>query len=229
MIFVTGDTHGGVDFAKLAHFAQSRPGLTKDDYVIICGDFGGVWWDKTLKADLQPYEQLPFTVLFADGNHENFDLLYSMPERVWRGGRVHFVCPTVIHLMRGQVFELEGNKIFTFGGATSVDSAYRTQSFSWWSQEVPSRTEFEEGLKNLSKHGNRVDYIITHSCGQKALSLAPAGMLSRKRGVYPENIMLSRFEEEVSFKRWYFGHYHADCPIGERFRAVYNDVIPLGI
>ena len=168
-------------------------------------------------------------MLFADGNHENFDLLYSMPERVWRGGRVHFVCPTVIHLMRGQVFELEGNKIFTFGGATSVDSAYRTQSFSWWSQEVPSQTEFEEGLKNLSKHGNRVDYIITHSCGQKALSLAPAGMLSRKRGVYPENIMLSRFEEEVSFKRWYFGHYHADCPIGERFRAVYNDVIPLGI
>ena len=120
-IFVTGDTHREHDFAKLEFFAKRNPQLTKNDYVIIAGDFGGVWWRKTLSEDLKPYEDLPFTVLFIDGNHENFDLLYSYPVREWNGGKVHFIKPDIIHLMRGQVFELEGNTIFTFGGATSIE------------------------------------------------------------------------------------------------------------
>ena len=37
------------------------------------------------------------------------------------GGKVHKIRPSVIHLMRGQVFELEGKKIFTFGGASCHD------------------------------------------------------------------------------------------------------------
>ena len=45
MIYVTGDTHGQIDISKL--FPGSFPdgkGLTRDDYMIICGDFGGVWF-----------------------------------------------------------------------------------------------------------------------------------------------------------------------------------------
>ena len=40
MIYVTGDTHGQHDFAKLEFFAKRNPQLTKNDYVIIAGDFG---------------------------------------------------------------------------------------------------------------------------------------------------------------------------------------------
>lgn len=41
-IFMTGDTHG--DFSRLRPAAfREQGGLTKDDYLIICGDFGGVW------------------------------------------------------------------------------------------------------------------------------------------------------------------------------------------
>ena len=43
MIYVTGDTHGEHDFEKLVAFAERRPQLTKEDYVIIAGDFGVVW------------------------------------------------------------------------------------------------------------------------------------------------------------------------------------------
>ena len=41
-IFITGDTHG--DFSRLlpAAFHEQRD-LTKEDYLILCGDFGGVW------------------------------------------------------------------------------------------------------------------------------------------------------------------------------------------
>ena len=42
MIYITGDTHS--DFSRFTEEnfpIQSE--MTKDDYVIICGDFGGVW------------------------------------------------------------------------------------------------------------------------------------------------------------------------------------------
>lgn len=43
-VFITGDTHCPIDIKKLnsKNFPQGK-NLTKDDYVIICGDFGGVW------------------------------------------------------------------------------------------------------------------------------------------------------------------------------------------
>ena len=41
MIYVTGDTHANIDIEKLntTKFPQQKT-LTKDDYLIICGDFG---------------------------------------------------------------------------------------------------------------------------------------------------------------------------------------------
>ena len=59
---------------------------------------------------------LPFTVLFVSGNHENFDLLKVLPTEEWHGGKVQFIRPHVIHLLRGQVFEIEGYTFFTMGG-----------------------------------------------------------------------------------------------------------------
>ena len=85
------------------------------------GDFG-IWNDtKKEKYNLDWLEDRSFTTLFVDGNHENFDRLYSMPAAKWRGGKVHFIRPSVIHLMRGQIFHIEGRTFWTFGGAGSHD------------------------------------------------------------------------------------------------------------
>jgi len=37
MIYITGDTH-----SNFTRFTEDNE-MTKNDYVIICGDFGGVW------------------------------------------------------------------------------------------------------------------------------------------------------------------------------------------
>ena len=37
------------------------------------------------------------------------------------GGQVNYVRPYVLHLMRGQVFEIDGTSFFTMGGAASRD------------------------------------------------------------------------------------------------------------
>lgn len=47
--------------------------------------------------------------------------LNEMPIEYWNGGKIHRVRPSVIHLMRGQVFNLQGKMFFTFGGASSHD------------------------------------------------------------------------------------------------------------
>ena len=42
MIFVTGDTHGDFYRFSLEEFPEQKE-MTRDDTMIICGDFGGVW------------------------------------------------------------------------------------------------------------------------------------------------------------------------------------------
>lgn len=227
MIFVTGDTHGSVHFGKLLEFAEAHVGLNKDDYVIIAGDFGGVWSAATLDQDLAPYSALPYTVLFVDGNHENFDLLNKYPVSEWNGGKVHFVQPDIIHLMRGQIYDLGGKSVFTFGGGTSFDKIRRKEGESWWFREIPSYKEFDEGIANLKKHNNQVDIIITHSIDEGALYSQPLMQRLGSFQSYPENQMLRRFEDIIKYGHWYFGHYHIDAKITDKKTALFNDFVRL--
>ena len=71
MIYATGDTHTEW-MPRLSNkgFPEGKD-LTKDDYVVILGDFG--IWDgsKGEQKRLDWLEERPFTTLFVDGNHEN--------------------------------------------------------------------------------------------------------------------------------------------------------------
>ena len=114
MIYITGDCHRNFERFDIDIFPEQKE-MTKEDYVIICGDFGGIW-DKDASGELETrlldeLEGKTFTTLFVDGNHENFDRLYSYPVEEWNGGKVHKIRPSVIHLMRGQVFTIAGKKI----------------------------------------------------------------------------------------------------------------------
>ena len=126
MIYITGDCHQDFERFNLDVFPEQKE-MTKDDCVIICGDFGGVWnrnEESSRESKLMDWlENRSFTTLFVDGNHENFDRLYAYPIEKWHGGKVHKIRPSVIHLMRGQVFEIDGKSIFAFGGASSHDIA----------------------------------------------------------------------------------------------------------
>ena len=99
--------------------------MTRDDYVIICGDFAGVW-DYKLSSPEESYwldwlNDKPFTTLFVDGNHSNHTRLKAFPRIKYHGGMAHKIRDNIYHLMRGYVFEFERKKFFTFGGAQSHD------------------------------------------------------------------------------------------------------------
>lgn len=86
MIFITGDTHGDYRRLNTYNFPEQKM-MTKKDYMIICGDFGGIQSedpkDKTEQYWLDWLEKKNFTTLFIDGNHENYDRLSNMKVEFW--------------------------------------------------------------------------------------------------------------------------------------------------
>jgi DNA repair exonuclease SbcCD nuclease subunit len=228
-IFITGDLHGEVDIHRLntAGFVEQKE-LTRDDYLIIAGDFGLVWnMDKTDQYWLKWMDEKNFTTLFIDGNHENFDLLDAYPVTEWNGGKVHQIMPNIYHLMRGQMFTIHGKKFFTFGGASSVDIERRIEGKSWWPREIPSYAEFEEGLATLEKHGWKTDYVVTHNCPTKTLE-----WMAAKYGFYlkpPDavNAYLDRIKENLEYKHWFFGHFHENLNLPDNLAMLYYDIIEL--
>lgn len=226
MIYITGDTHRRYHFAKLWRFAKEHTELTKQDYVIIAGDFGCGLIPRLLEKDLQLYSDLPFTILFVDGNHENFDWLNTFSVEQWNGGKVHRIRSDIIHLMRGQIYEIEGKTLFTFGGALSQDKESRTEGISWWKEEMPTYEEFDEAIRNLNRYRNKVDYVITHSCSERVLYY-PVIRNTMYSYYHPETQILANIDEIVTCKRWYFGHFHIDAELGSRYRAIMHDIVKI--
>ena len=220
MIYVTGDCHGNFARFEQKHFSE-QANMTKDDAVIIAGDFGGVWFgDSRDDETLDWLERLPFTLAFVCGNHENYDALERYPVAEWHGGKVHRVRPHVLHLMRGQIFELEGCRFFTMGGAKSHDTNHRINHISWWRQELPSDEEYSEALQNLERYNWQVDYIITH-CAPTSIALAG----SRHNEADRLTDFLQEVRERATYHYWLFGHYHDNRAIDEKHILLWEQIV----
>jgi predicted phosphodiesterase len=224
MIFITGDTHGEIDIAKLnsKNFPQGND-LTKNDYVIILGDFGFIWKnepDKTEKYWMNWFKNKPWTTLFIDGNHDNFTRLNNHTVSEWHGGKVHKINDSVIHLMRGQIFNIDNKSIFAFGGAESYDKECRVDGISWWKEEIPNHAEIEEALTNLNNVNNKVDIMLTHTCPH-AFSYELVHEISKD----PTETILDEFYKTVKYQSWYFGHWHVSKCFDDKHTVLYNKVI----
>ena len=80
MVYLTGDTHGDLD-----RFRHGRlRWLGKRDIVVVLGDFGFVWdGSAEEQKKLDWLRKRPYTLLFLDGSHENYDLLAQYPAIRW--------------------------------------------------------------------------------------------------------------------------------------------------
>jgi len=221
-IYITGDTHIPIDIKKLTSkkFPEGTK-LTKNDYVIICGDFGLIWtkedaeerhWTKWLN-------EKPWTTLFVDGNHENHIRLQQLPKLQMFNGTVGKVSDSIFHLRRGEIYEIEGMKFFTMGGAQSHDKENRTIDITWWKEEEPNHQEINYAIDNLEKHQWNVDYVITHTI--------PAIFLKMCLISHNENDSTIKFLDHVlnnlTYKKWYCGHWHINEDHG-KFEILYNKV-----
>lgn len=224
-IYVTGDIHRRIERFSQDNFNNKNIDVKVNDIFIVCGDFGIPWY----LEDMQRLDRLklkPYIFLFVDGNHENFDLLNKFPVIEKFGGKVHKLCDNVFHLMRGEVFEIEGKTFFSFGGATSTDQELRTEHITWWKEENFSYAEFENAVNNLEKVGFKVDYVISHTAPKRFIENVTEAV-ERVENCKTSK-MLTEIEPLIYYKKWYFGHFHLDYYREDSVAAwMYKDIVKI--
>lgn len=237
-VLVCGDTHGVDDIGKIKELQNSENKLDYSDYIIICGDACILWKEETVKSNIAIYESFGTNILFVDGNHENYDLLNSYNVEKWNGGLVHKISNHIIHLMRGQVFDICGKIIFTMGGADSRYKENRVEHKGWWRQERIDLSESPASnyIENLAKYNNSVDYVITHTLPTSVIADYKDYLLNSnieltpfyldKTIIKPSNDALEKVLKIIKFKHWYSGHRHTDVTFG-KFSILYNNIIEL--
>jgi|APSaa5957512576_1039674.scaffolds.fasta_scaffold01836_14 hypothetical protein len=232
MIFTTGDTHGGRGVMDRFNPMRNRGGTSKDkDFVIILGDAGFIWCnepDGEEKKTCKWLNDSPWTTLVVDGNHDNHDRFDKLPiEDKYGGGKVGKISDSIFHLRRGEVYEVDGVRIFTFGGAMSIDKEHRIVGLSWWDREIPSYAEMDHALETLERVGNKVDLVLTHTM--------PRDIIERQIGhlekaVDPTTEFLQHLFETLTFKQWFCGHFHINQTFEEgRVVCLYEDIVKVGI
>lgn len=218
MIYITGDTHA--DFSRFKNPALRK--LKKNDALIICGDFGFIWnGSPEEKKLLKKIGKLKYNVLFVEGSHENYDLLEQYEVSEWCGGKTRLISGHLRQLMRGQVYEIAGKKVFSFGGGQSDDSYDLVEGQNWWAREIPSEEELAEGISNLEKTGNCVDLVVTYEPPSGLHDFLDRSGAEERNHI---NTYLNGIFEKITFDGWYFGKLHLNKRIPPKYHAVYDGI-----
>ncbi len=235
-IYVCGDTHGHYNISKLN--IKSWPlqrTLDEDDVLIILGDFGLVYDLQKSKEETYWLDWLcekNCTIAFIDGNHENFDRLDLFPISTHWAGNVQVVHTGkngrhVYRLRRGEIYNIDNKKVFTFGGALSVDKSYRKEYISWWRQESHTLEQWHIADKNLAMVNNSIDYVLTHTCPTTIAIRMGLIDVDKYQDVAGKNFDL--LLPQIDFNQWHFGHWHKDnntlpLVLDDRFFLHYNNI-----
>ena len=237
MIYVTGDIHGEIDIHKLSNKNWNEAkNLTKDDYLIIMGDFGLPFFNHDIQENGSPaptaysfwirwLSEKPYTILWVDGNHENFNFWDKQKVTEWHGGKVqiHPHAKNVIHLMRGEIYEIEGKTFFAFGGAMSHDKHLRKVNETWWQREEADASEMQNALDNLGRYGNKVDYILTHTIPKSIVE----NFFHFRNTSYTEKF-LNLIMDSVEYQLWFAGHFHVSTYFPDnQLMVLYRKILSL--
>ncbi len=156
-ILFVGDSHGNIPYIERAFDVASD---NEVDLIIGLGDFG--WWPgpegKVFLDAVRGFcsdSQLPFWSV--EGNHDFPGDVEDVNGYIWDSVDEPTLEPTLQHLPRGTVVDLDGYKTCFFGGAVSVDQRFRVLHRSYWRSEVLSQADVEK----LMAVGP-VDIMVTH-------------------------------------------------------------------
>ena len=225
-IILTGDIHAQVD--RILMIDDSK--MTKEDIVIILGDFGVIWGynDKMEDETLKLLSEKNFTVAFLDGNHENFPLIKSKETIVkWNEGYVGMLPYGIIHLLRGEIYIINGKRIGVCGGANSIDLWHRTEGKSWWREEEITDMDIDNFGMNLScssyAKNNEIDIMLSHDAPASIISLVKLYSGINDVGkVSKSQQQLEKILQMANIKKWYFGHWHISQKIDDKFECIYR-------
>ena len=147
-------------------------------------------------------------------------MLNKYPVVDFCSGRARQISENIFQLIRGGIYEIEGKKIFAFGGGDDeeldVNDFRECEEF----KRLPSDEECEHARKILSESENKVDYIMTYDVGFKM-----RGFLEMESNCFNNlHAYLNEVSTSCSFKKWFFGCFHMDRRIPPFYYAVYENI-----
>ena len=221
MVYITGDIHG--DLSRLS--ADKLKFMKSHDTLIICGDFGFIWDDsKNEDKILRNLGRRRYNICFVDGTHENFKILNKFPSSDWNGGKARNITGNLYHLMRGEIYTIEGMKVFTMGGGESPEAELRFEDEDYDRLETPTKEELLAAVTRLEQQDYNVDLIITHEPPSKTREF----LLMQSNEQFTVSALNAFFDElsvQCKYKKWYFGSMHTDKYISDNQVAVFRNII----
>ncbi len=222
MIYCTGDIHGD----RLRFKDKRLKKLKRGDSLIVCGDFGFIWdGSADEKKFLKKLGRKRYNILFVDGFHENFGLLNDYPVSEWNGGKVKVISGRLRYLCRGEIFDIDGVKLFAFGGGRPQDYELRDEEQTAYEEYLPTNAEISNAITNLENADRTVDYIVSYE---------PPSILEDFAGesadILQKTQLSALFDEIVKhceFKKWIFGKCHKNRVVSPKYTAIYTSVIEL--
>lgn len=213
MLYVTGDLHGDYDALSERQLGQ----LKKGDVLLVAGDFGFIWdnSDKEIKM-LKKLAKKKYTILFAEGAHENFSKLREYEEVPLCSGTARRIADNIYCLNRGELYSVEGKTLFALGGGLDPHAG---QDDVPDPLALPSDDELEYAVANIQEQGRKVDLILTHE--------APASvkrLIDRSATVNDLNIFLDTVLHNTRYGQWFFGSLHQDRRLSEQLICVFEEV-----
>ena len=213
MLYFISDVHSGEKVSGLNEYLSIAK---EDDLLIILGDVGLKFTSSEENIAFDKFFlEIDKKIAIIDGNHENHAYLSSFPEEDWCGGRINRLSKNIVRLKRGNVFNIFNKTFFVMGGCKS--SAKWKDMGLWFDGEEPTKEELSLAYKNLRKHNNKVDYILTHKYRPDMRSDDKMTL----DGLY------SYIDDNVSFASWYAGHWHKIKSYDDKHFIIYDKLTPL--
>lgn len=222
-VYITGDLHREVKYIEdFIHFKYDTYGFDRSDTMILLGDSGLNYFlderDTTLKAQLAT---CPMTFFVIRGNHEERaeKLAKKYPDEwhkevyfdnfVW----VENVFPNIKYAMDFPTsYEIKGMKTLVYPGAYSIDKEYRLmRGWKWFKEEQLTESEKKTGLFMAGSYKDSTDLILSHTAPREFepkdlfLDFVDQSKVDKTMEDY-----LQIIHENVNYKLWCWGHYHAD-------------------
>lgn len=252
MIYVVGDIHGNfkpfsyIVLSKIKNMSKNKK-INKEDIIITLGDVGlryGGKWNLQLK---EFFSELPCTWIIMRGNHDDRYWKDVVSKEVIDGetrwiaaegwsfsncfGEITLVedkYPNIHYIDDvGGLYSIEGYSCAFIPGVYSVDKHFRlTNALPYCYEEQLTYSEMTKLFKAIKN--KKLDFIFSHTCPMSIidnfkkdlfLPFIDQNTVDNNMEIFLDNIDL---DSGCDYKHWFFGHYHDDRTIEDRYTMLYN-------
>lgn len=236
--FITGDCHGNIDRFKRANFPFDNSEIA---FIILGDACFNYFLDLRDNITKEKLCRLGYHYFLVRGNHEvrpthlqNIHNNYNQDVKGFVYEEEDY--PNIHYFIDGERYQINGYSVLVLGGAYSVDKYYRLERYgispdaSWeqcarafWFKDEQLSNEEMSAIKNKIE-GKSFDFILSHSCpiSYEPEDLFLSGIDQSTVDKTTENF-LEWVKDSVTWKYWFFGHYHEDRVERPRVEMFYYD------